>query len=331
MKPGVSVIICCYNSASRLPETLGHLAAQQLPEAFSWEIILVDNASSDTTKETALNLWSKKARPEDKERLRVVDQPVKGLSHARAKGVEVSRYNVVLFCDDDNWLSDNYVIDSFRIMSSDPKIGALGGSGSAVSDVVLPPWFEKYKGCYACYPQASNDGELKGASAFLYGAGLVVRRECFDILSSKDFSPILADRTGTKLTSGGDTELSYAIRLIGFKLWFSDKLKFNHFLPAGRLTDEYLYRLISSMSYCSGVLITYNYAIEGKSANFSVWAKDSFYQMTFFLKALGKFIVGKRSFDSRLNFAFSYNRMRSIFGQLTTYRGRYSQIMKLKS
>jgi glycosyltransferase involved in cell wall biosynthesis len=46
---GVSIIVCCYNSAERLPETLKHLALLESNEDVNWELIIVDNNSSDTT------------------------------------------------------------------------------------------------------------------------------------------------------------------------------------------------------------------------------------------------------------------------------------------
>jgi glycosyltransferase involved in cell wall biosynthesis len=325
---GISVIMCCYNSASRLRKTLEHLAAQQLPEGFNWEIIVVDNVSKDNTKEISISIWREISRYPDI--LKVVDQPIQGLSFARAKGVEVSQFDFVLFCDDDNWLDTNYLSEAFAIMNSDPAIGALGGNGTAAADVPLPSWFEKYKGCYACYPQNDYDGEIERADAFLYGAGLVVRKECFVKLDAKGFVPVLPDRIGTQLTSGGDTELSYAIKLTGYKIWFSSKLKFQHYLPEARLKEEYLYRLISSMSYCSGVLMCYTYVVEGKMMNRLVWFKDAMYQILFFLKASPKYLFGERSFDNKLDFAFSYNRLRSILHQAGNYRARYNQIMKLK-
>jgi len=45
MPEGVSVIICCYNSAKRLPETLRHLAKQKLDTAFPWEVVVIVDGS----------------------------------------------------------------------------------------------------------------------------------------------------------------------------------------------------------------------------------------------------------------------------------------------
>jgi len=46
---GISVLVCTYNGAKRLEKTLAHLAAQVTNSTVEWEIILVDNNSTDNT------------------------------------------------------------------------------------------------------------------------------------------------------------------------------------------------------------------------------------------------------------------------------------------
>ena len=73
MNKGVSVVIPCYNSSKLLPETIAHLARQNVPEHINWEIIIVDNASTDDTAETAAAIWDAcKSRVPFK----VVEQPI---------------------------------------------------------------------------------------------------------------------------------------------------------------------------------------------------------------------------------------------------------------
>ena len=54
---GVSVVICCHNSTERLSPTLAHLAAQQVPDGVDWEVLLIDNMSTDGTADMARSLW----------------------------------------------------------------------------------------------------------------------------------------------------------------------------------------------------------------------------------------------------------------------------------
>ena len=92
-----SVIVCCYNSAPRLRETLLHLAQQEVTEGFNWEVVLVDNNSTDGTAEVAQSLWAKYGNPVP---LRIVKEHTPGLSYARKKGVEESKGELLVFCDD---------------------------------------------------------------------------------------------------------------------------------------------------------------------------------------------------------------------------------------
>ncbi len=60
----VSIVICCYNSAHRLPETIRHLLAQEIPEGLLWEVIVVDNACTDNTAQVKTRLRLMAESPE---------------------------------------------------------------------------------------------------------------------------------------------------------------------------------------------------------------------------------------------------------------------------
>ncbi|MFZ4402312.1 MAG: glycosyltransferase family 2 protein, partial [Bacteroidales bacterium] len=135
MLRGVSIIVCCYNSAFRLPETLRHLAMQEVASDIPWEVIVVNNASTDDTSVVATKEWGKHLC---NTAFKVIDQPIQGLSAARKMGVEQAIYKYIIFCDDDNWLAPNYVQLAFEIMNDDPEIGVLGGQTEVVSTIQPP-------------------------------------------------------------------------------------------------------------------------------------------------------------------------------------------------
>src|ERR1700679_3060772 len=101
MKKGISVIICCYNSAKRLTQTLDHIFRQK-NLVFDWEVIVVDNASTDSTSLIAEQLLSASLH---KDKFKIVFEVTPGLIFARKKGVSVAQFDRLLFCDDDNWLA----------------------------------------------------------------------------------------------------------------------------------------------------------------------------------------------------------------------------------
>lgn len=297
MKPGVSVIICCYNSAKRLPETLRHLALQEVPTNIPWEIIVINNASSDNTVEVAEYEWAKYnlAIP-----FRIIEQPKAGLSNARDKGFEVAAYEYCLFCDDDNWLQNDYVRITFETMESDPMIGAVGGQGEPVFEGVSPVWFEEYKGLYAVDSQG-NVGDITRGKGHLYGAGMAVRKFGYERILEGYFANVLSDRIGSSLSSGGDTEICFALVLAGYKIYFNPQLHFKHFITKNRLNKAYLVKLKLAISGSWILLQPYLYAMKGKEYDKFTWYKDVIYKSFSFFRSFNQlllFIIGKESFFS---------------------------------
>jgi glycosyltransferase involved in cell wall biosynthesis len=257
---GVSIILCCYNSAERLPETLKHLAAQKTGNELPWEVIVVNNNSQDNTVEVAKKEWSKYATTSS---FKIVDQPIPGLSFARKKGIETAKYDYLLFCDDDNWLSENYVQNAFDIMETDKRIGALGGWCEPVFETEEPEWFKTFAGNFAVGKTVPKTGLINEPNGYLYGAGLVIRKSAMGHLYASGFKNILSDRKGKKLSSGGDIELVYALKLAGYAIYFDERLFFKHVMPGARLTFNYLKKIRKSMYYSNFILGMYVDQLKG--------------------------------------------------------------------
>jgi glycosyltransferase involved in cell wall biosynthesis len=259
---GVSVVICCHNSSRRLPETLAHLAAQHVRGRLAWEVVVVDNASTDGTAETAKAGWPAGASAP----LRVVAEPRAGLSHARQRGLMESRYEIVSFIDDDNWVCPEWVRLVAEVMEGNPGVGACGGPGEAVCEVAPPAWFDSYRKCYAVGTQCPEPGPITELWTTLWGAGLTLRRSAWNLLFDRGFQLRLAGRQGAALTAGEDSELSYALRLAGWELWYDPRLRFRHYLPEGRLRWGYLRRMNRGFGAGSVGLDPYEFALRRQAS-----------------------------------------------------------------
>ncbi len=264
MPPGVSVVVCCHNSAQRLPQTLAHLAAQQVQGGLQWEVIVVDNNSADETSQVALTRWPSDAPAP----LRVVPEPKLGLSHARYRGYTEANYECISFLDDDNWASPEWVQLTSELMGQYPVIGACGGFNEAVCEVSPPWWFERYKKFYAIGPQGQEAGEITWTRGFLWGAGLTIRKSAWQQLVGKGFRSVLVDRQGASLSSGGDSEFCFALRLADWRLWYEPSLNLRHFLPANRLEWSYLRRLCRGLGASSVGHDPYLWALRRGPKNF---------------------------------------------------------------
>lgn len=249
---GVSVIICCYNSESKLPVTLNHLAKQQILSEINYEIILVDNNCTDNTVEVALSTWNSLGNPFP---LTIIKQPLPGLTNARRAGIEKAAYEYVVLCDDDNWLCDDYLYKVFNLFENNPEVALIGGVGEAVSDVAIPTWFYELKGFgYA----VGTEGRHRGYVDAIYGAGMAIRKEVFLAIIKNEKFLILTDRKGKSLSSGGDTEICVLVKNAGYKIYLDHSLTFKHFLPGDRLQWSYYLKLRKSFGKATAYLQLYD-------------------------------------------------------------------------
>jgi glycosyltransferase involved in cell wall biosynthesis len=273
---GISIIVCCYNSAKRLPETLKHLANQQVSGSFKWEVILVNNNSSDNTVQIAKDLWGGLGATTP---LIVIDESEPGLSFARKKGISQATYDILLWCDDDNWFCNSYMQTAFDIMEQDTQIGALGGWCEATFETDKPKWFYVYAKYFAVSKQGSRSGDITHKKGCVYGAGMVLRKSHYLELKNKGFSYLLNGRVGTSLSSGEDTEYCYALRLLGYKMWFDERLYFKHFMSKGRLSLNYVSRLRKAMTYSNFILWPYLDLLNQKQQTKIDFYKKAFQRM----------------------------------------------------
>lgn len=250
---GVSVIICCYNSASRLPETIKHIGLQEVPSDISWELIIVNNNSTDHTKEVALSEIEKHEILIS--RFRIVDELNPGLSNARHKGVSESNYEYIVFCDDDNWLEKNYIAIAHQILSNNPEVAACGGQSEAISDVDFPEWWEDYKGGYAVGKQAEKSGDVSDRK-YLWGSGLVFKKLLF-VKAFSGIPSLLTDRKGNELSSGGDSEICMRFLLMSYQLYYDDRLTFFHYIDSKRLNLTYRIKLFQCFDEAEKTLKVY--------------------------------------------------------------------------
>jgi glycosyltransferase involved in cell wall biosynthesis len=108
--------------------TLAHLAAQQVPEGIGFDVLLIDNASTDDTAATARRLWPADCRFP----LRIAQEPNQGLSNARQRGMLEAGLEFINFIDDDNRVCPDWVHVVHDVLSNHPGLSACGGPSEAV-------------------------------------------------------------------------------------------------------------------------------------------------------------------------------------------------------
>jgi len=328
MTYGVSFVIPCRNSASRLPATLKHLARQKVNAAVPWEVIVVDNASTDDTVDVAVTSW-----PQDPPApLRVLHEPQLGAGHARSRGLTAARYEFVSCLDDDNWVCPDWVTLVAETMTEHPRVGACGSLGEAVCEGPVPGWFDEFKWVYAIGPWGEAPGDVTEKHAYGWSAGLTIRKTAWDQLQKDGFRAALTGRTGNSMIAGEDSELCYALRLSGWRWWYEPRLSFQHYLPAARLKWRYLRRLHRGLGGASVVIEKYVEALDGTLSVQrgrwirNAWLRQSYYdtrKLVGFRSRLAKALFGPCEGDAEvLAIESQYGRLYALLRS----RRRYEEI-----
>lgn len=249
---GLSIIICCYNSAIKIPITLEYLSKQHLPENFPIELIIIDNKCTDNTilvsKETWANL--KTVFP-----LRIIYEARAGNGYARRCGLDNAKYEYVLFVDDDNYLEPNYIKKVIQILNTKPEVAACGGLAVLPysNNYNIPFWWNDFKHAFAIGPQGKKEGYV----GYLVTAGMGLRKSVYDKIKELSYDFILSGRKGTQILTGGeDAELCYAFRLLGYKIYYSPELKYQHAIGDTRLNEAYLIKMYEG----NGLIVSYLHA-----------------------------------------------------------------------
>ncbi len=140
MKPYLSVVIPAYNEAKRLPLTLIDIDRHLSKAEFSYEIIVVDNNSTDATSEVARRFSHLINN------LRLVEEKTPGKGVAVKKGMLEARGEIRIFTDADNSTS----IDQFNKMIPYFKqnYGVVIGSRDIKGSQLVPPqpWYKRLAG-----------------------------------------------------------------------------------------------------------------------------------------------------------------------------------------
>lgn len=252
-QPGFTIAICAYNAVARLRPTLD--ALMQLRYDGPWEVIVVDNASTDDTA-TFASRWRGQLPG-----LRVVTEPQQGLAFARQRALREARFEYLCFTDDDNVLARDYLQQAAWVLAKHPEIGALGGRSELIG-VEAPRWFAAVSHKYAVGRQYDHDGFIP-ADRSLWGAGLIVRRAALEQLRALGFRPLLAGRAGTVQLAGDDAELCHALQLIGWRCYYDSLLTLGHAISAHRLDERVAHRMSYGFGVGTPVLETYRSLLQG--------------------------------------------------------------------
>lgn len=235
-----TVAIPTYNGANRFPEVLDKLRQQTGVESLSWEIILVDNNSTDNTAQVFQDYqktWDLNIP------LRYEFEKQQGLTFARQCAFQAAQGEWIGFLDDDNLPYPNWVASAYQFAQKNPKSGAFGGQ---VHGLFASPPPENIQPLlpYLALVERGPDPLLYPPQNNLLppGAGIVIRKQAW--LESVPERLTLSGRIGGNFLSSEDLELLSYIQEKGWEIWYNPKMELDHKIPPWRLEREYLIPMI---------------------------------------------------------------------------------------
>jgi glucosyl-dolichyl phosphate glucuronosyltransferase len=233
MTPTVSAIICTRNRVADLSDAIESITRQEVEPGFL-EIIVVDNASSDSTREYVSTLSSRNTT------ITYLFEPVLGLSRARNAGVQTAKGQYLAFLDDDavaeaGWLTQIPI----AFQAGGPKLGCLAGKVNAIWSARQPPWLHDALLGYIGVVNYASEPIWLERNQVAFGCNAAYAREA--LLQVGGFSQTLG-RKGTSLLSNEEILLQRHLERLGYRTYYDPLMAVGHKVSSERLSKSWFRR-----------------------------------------------------------------------------------------
>ena len=236
--PHISVIVCTYNRAQSLKNTLDALAMQEVRDGVSIELVVVDNSSTDDTRQVVMAAAQASRWP-----VRYLFEGRLGKSHALNHGILEAQAPWLVFTDDDvipepSWAQVLY--DAGSAYQAD----CVGGRILPLWSTQPPAWLAGQQRLLESLalldggPEPVMDGIHTAYR--IYGANMAFRKSVFSQVGAfrTDLGPM-----GLRPRHGEETELLIRAHYAGKRLVYTPHAVVHHKVPAERMRLGYFRRV----------------------------------------------------------------------------------------
>ncbi len=231
----VSVIICTYNRSELLRGSISAVLEQSYPSD-KYEILVVDNNSSDDTPHVVASLASSSLVE-----IRYLFEKQQGLSYARNKGILCAKGEIIAFTDDDTLAQYNWIRAAVNAFD-DMRVACVGGPVRPVWPMEKPHWLIARLEPYLAineFDDARKQGFFNLPPVFPYGANIFFRKAIFSKLGL--FRTNLG-RKGLQLLTNDDVDMCAQIIAHGLRIAFAEHAVMLHKIAPDRMTKKWFIR-----------------------------------------------------------------------------------------
>src|SRR5215475_13817911 len=239
----ISVIVCTYNRAYRLEQTLKSLQEMEVPCGLPGELIIVDNNSSNNTKKIVDDFINKLDL-----NAKYITERHQGLSYARNIGIQESAGDIIAFTDDDCIVDRHWITSISRGFQSGKAIAGIGGRVELYNQMDKPVSVRTYR-------EKMTLSSIDRLFNLIIGCNMAFARYVFDEVGmfDTDFG------VGAKFASAEDSDFLYRAYKRGLKIIYSPDVLVYH--NHGRRNDEQINELYKGYAighgafYCKYILM----------------------------------------------------------------------------
>jgi len=229
----ISVIVCTHNRSASLGKTLASLALSAVPTHVEWEVLVVDNNSTDHTRQCAEDFCRRYPA-----RFRYLFEGQAGKSYALNAGIHAARGDILAFTDDDVLVDVDWL---YKLASSlsDARYAGAGGRTFPEKGFMPPPWFPRDPRCasppFALFDRGAEPCELSDPP---FGNNMAYRRAMFE--KHGGFRNDLGPRFGSKAPQKSeDSEFGLRLLCQGEKFRYEPSAIVYHAVPESRVQRSY--------------------------------------------------------------------------------------------
>lgn len=232
-----TVLICTYNRAAYLAQTLDSIAALEVPSSIAWDVLVVDNNSSDDTRAVVEKRTRSYPVP-----LRYLFERRQGKSNALNAGISATAARAIVFTDDDVRVPRGWLAAALAPLLEREDIDYAGGPVRPIWGGPKPAWLDEkgnLGGTIAVKDHGRAPFVFEERRKTPLGVNMAVRRTLIERIGG--FRPDLG-RRGKSLLGQEQAEFFYRSRASGARGLYVPDMILDHHVPASRLTRSYFRR-----------------------------------------------------------------------------------------
>jgi glucosyl-dolichyl phosphate glucuronosyltransferase len=228
----MTIVIGTLNRRVLLQGSLVSLLRQRCP-ADRFEILVVDNGSTDGTQDMVRRMAAAASN------MRLIEEPARGLSHARNRGIAEARGGLIAFFDDDAVAEPDWVEVLLRIFELEPETDAAGGRIEVLWPDTRPIWMPRSIEGYYGRCDYGDERKRLAYPQYPYGSNMVIRRE--RLLAIGGFNTELGP-TGGNLMAGGEQDVFFRLYEANVTVVYEPAALVHHWAPPERVTRHWTRR-----------------------------------------------------------------------------------------